>query len=129
MLDDFASATFSQLPHPNLLCYRTKRTVLIFQEAERRENVVDAQPRSQVMDNAHLAERFLQMSGGCEYESGDRSSRLPIAGLSRSAPTISLRRMNIAAGSAPTGLSSPTRGVSSKKVSRSPNTPILPTIP
>src|SRR5262247_3851339 len=25
------------------------------------------------MDHAHLAERFLQMSGGCEYESGDRA--------------------------------------------------------
>ena len=39
------------------------------------------------------------------------SSRLPIVGLSRSARTISLRRMNIAAGSAPTGrfLSNPAR--------------------
>ena len=45
------------------------------------------------------------------------SSRLPIADLSRLAPTISLRRMNIAAESVPTGLSSPTRGVSSKKIS------------
>ena len=53
------------------------------------------------------------------------SSRLPIAGLSRLAPTISLRRMNIAAESVPTGLSSPTRGVSSKKISTSPNTLIL----
>src|SRR5215813_8327099 len=25
------------------------------------------------MDHAHLAERFLQMSGGCEYESGERA--------------------------------------------------------
>src|SRR5882724_1760156 len=45
------------------------------------------------------------------------NSRLPIAGLSPLAPTISLRRVNIAAESAPTGLSSPTRGVSSKKIS------------
>jgi hypothetical protein len=44
-------------------------------------------------------------------------------------PTISLRRMNIAAESVPTGLSSPTRGVSSKKLSTSPNTLILSTIP
>jgi hypothetical protein len=53
------------------------------------------------------------------------SSRLPIAGLSRLAPTISLGRMNIEAASVPTGLSSPTRGVSSKKISTSPNTLIL----
>src|SRR5215468_8255794 len=71
LLDDFAREALVQLTDPNLLCYRTKGTVLIFQEAERRENVVDAQPRSQVMDNPHLAERFLQMSGACEYESGD----------------------------------------------------------
>src|SRR5579863_3946330 len=32
------------------------------------------------------------------------------------------RRMNIAAASAPTGLSSPTRGASCKKISTSPNT-------
>src|SRR5262249_36421017 len=66
-------AALVQLAHPNLLCYRTKGTILLFQEAERRENVVDAQPRSQLMDKAHLAERFLQMSGGCECESGDRA--------------------------------------------------------
>src|SRR5215471_18828841 len=56
------------------------------------------------------------------------SSRLPIAGLSRLARTISLRRVNIAAESVPIGLSSPTRGVSSKKISTSPNTLILSTI-
>jgi hypothetical protein len=39
------------------------------------------------------------------------SLRLPIAALSRLAPTVSLRRMNIAAGSVLTGPSSPTRGV------------------
>src|SRR5215471_17424657 len=66
-------AAFVQLGHANLLCYRTEGTVLILQEAERRENVVDAQPRSQVMDKAHAAERFLQMSDGSEYESGDRA--------------------------------------------------------
>src|SRR6476661_7976669 len=44
-------------------------------------------------------------------------SRLAIAGLSRSVPTISLRRMNIAAELVPTGLSSPTRGVSCRKIS------------
>ena len=53
------------------------------------------------------------------------SSRLAIAGWSRLAPTISPRRMNIAAESVPTGLSSPTRGVSSKKISTSLNTLIL----
>jgi hypothetical protein len=37
--------------------------------------------------------------------------------------------MNIAAESVPTGLSSPTWGVSSKKISTSPNTLILSTIP
>src|SRR5262249_11759389 len=72
ILDDFARAAFVQLGHPNLLCYGTKGTVLIWQKAERRENVVDAQPRSQVMDKAHLAERFLHMSGACEYEGGER---------------------------------------------------------
>jgi hypothetical protein len=40
-----------------------------------------------------------------------------------------LKRMNIAAESVPTGLSSPTRGVSSKKISTLPNTLILSTIP
>ena len=39
------------------------------------------------------------------------------------------RPMNLAPGSAPTGLSSLTRGVSSKKISTSPNTLIQPTIP
>jgi hypothetical protein len=57
------------------------------------------------------------------------SSRLPIAGLSPLAPTISLRRVNIAAVSVPTGLASRTRGASSKKISTSPNTRILSTIP
>jgi hypothetical protein len=57
------------------------------------------------------------------------SSRLPIAGWSRLAPTISLGRMSIGAESAPTGPSSLTRGVSSKKISTSPNTLILFTIP
>src|SRR4029077_658827 len=38
------------------------------------------------------------------------SSKLPIVGLSRLAPTTSLRRVNIAAESVPTGLSFPTRG-------------------
>ena len=56
-----------------MLRYGTKGTVLIFQETERRENIVDAQPRSQVMDEAHLAERFLHMSGGSEYEGGERA--------------------------------------------------------
>ena len=56
------------------------------------------------------------------------SWRLAIAGLSRSVPTTSPRRTNIVAASALTGLSSPTRGVSSKKISTSPNTRILPTI-
>ena len=37
--------------------------------------------------------------------------------------------MNIAAESVPIGLSSPTWGVSSKKISISPNTLILSTIP
>jgi hypothetical protein len=37
--------------------------------------------------------------------------------------------MNIAAESVPTGRSSPTPGASSKKISISPNTPILSTIP
>src|SRR5262249_43277104 len=72
VLYDFARTALVQLTHPNLLCYQTKRMLLISQEAERRENVVDAQPRSQVMDKAHFAERFFRMSGGCEYESGDR---------------------------------------------------------
>src|SRR5262245_29580947 len=72
-LYDFARTALVQLTHPNLLCYRTKRMPLISQEAERRENVVDAQPRSQVMDKAHFAERSLRMSGGCEYESRDRA--------------------------------------------------------
>lgn len=57
------------------------------------------------------------------------SLRLAIAGLSRSVPTISLRRTNIAAELVPTGLSCPTRGVSSKKISTSPNTLIHSTIP
>ena len=39
------------------------------------------------------------------------------------------RRMNTEAELAPTGLSSPTRGVSCKKISTSPNTRILSTIP
>src|ERR1700730_4349932 len=52
------------------------------------------------------------------------NSRLPIAGWSRSAPTISRRRLNIAQESAPTGLSSPTRGEKFKRISTSPNTPI-----
>src|ERR1700730_1003829 len=56
------------------------------------------------------------------------SSRLAIAGLSQSAPTISLRRMNIAVELMPIGLSSPTRGVLSKKISTLPHTLILSTI-
>src|SRR6476660_4010140 len=56
-------------------------------------------------------------------------SRLAIAGLSRSVPTISLRRMNIAAELVPTGPSSPTRGVSCRKISTSLNTPTHSTIP
>src|SRR5580700_8693358 len=42
--------------------------------------------------------------------------RFPIADWSRSAPTISLRQMNIAAESAPTGLFSPTQGGSFKRI-------------
>ena len=56
------------------------------------------------------------------------SSRLAIAAWSQSAPTTSLRRMNIAVESMPTGLSSPTRGVWSKRISTLPNTLILSTI-
>ena len=56
------------------------------------------------------------------------SWKLPIAGLSRSALTILLRPMNIAAESALTGPSSPTRGAWSRKISTSPNTLILSTI-
>src|SRR6266566_6751396 len=57
------------------------------------------------------------------------SLRLPIAGLSPLAPTISPRRMNTEAELAPTGLSSPTRGVSCKQISTPPTTRILSTIP
>src|SRR5262245_63732042 len=106
VLDDFARVSIIQLTHPNLLCYRTKRMLLISQEAERRENVVDAQPRSQVMNKAHLAERFLRMSGGCEYESRDRARirmrvglppRLerPIRGLDRKSTRLNSSHLGI----------------------------------
>ena len=58
-----------------------------------------------------------------------RELKLPIPGWSPSAPTISPKLVNTAPASAPTGLFSPTRGVSFKKIWRSPNTPILSTIP
>src|SRR5258706_15661101 len=54
--------------------------------------------------------------------------RLAIADWSRLAPTISLRRMNIAAEWVPTGLSFLIRGVKSKRISTSPSTQILSTI-
>ena len=57
------------------------------------------------------------------------NSKLPIVGWSRLAPTILTRPMSIALESVPTGLSFPTRGVSSKKISTLRNTPILSTIP
>jgi hypothetical protein len=57
--------------------------------------------------------------------------KLPTPGWSRSAPTTSPRRMNIAAESARTGLSSPTQAASFKKISTSLYTdpihnPIIP---
>ena len=59
---------------------------------------------------------------------GDLATK-PVETWRELAPTISLRRMNIAVESVPTGLSSPTWGVSSKKISTSPNTLIPSTIP
>jgi hypothetical protein len=56
------------------------------------------------------------------------NSKLPIAGSSPSAPTISPRRVNTAPESAPTGLFSATLRASSKRIWTSPNTPIPPTI-
>src|ERR1700722_17093568 len=52
------------------------------------------------------------------------SLRAPIVGSSRSAPTISPKQVNIPPESALIVPSSPTRGVWSKKISTSPNTPI-----
>ena len=57
-----------------------------------------------------------------------REMEVGCAGWSLSVPTTSPRRTNIVAASALTGPSSQTRGVSSKKISTSLNTRILPTI-
>src|SRR5262245_50174131 len=57
-----------------------------------------------------------------------REMEVGYAGLSRSVHTTSLRRTNIVAVSALTGPSSQTQGVSSKKISTSPNIRIQPTI-
>ena len=71
--------------------------------------------------------RFLPQGpapGGRARSNSIARSRLPIAGWSRSAPTISPRPMNIAPASAPIGHSFPTPAASCKKISISPNTPI-----